>query len=166
MYFWKVDSLVSDLKQNKVTQKEEFKYILLYGILTTLATNQYFMTDVSHNLYDDIISILSLLVLIIGTYYCYTINSKGDNKDFIVRFILIGLPIVIRLIVIFIPIIILVSIFEEMSMTDIELDNDSQDSSVYDVIIESILAIVYYWYLGKKMRDVSSTKIEQVSKSQ
>ena len=39
MYLWKVDSLVEDFKSGKVTQKEEFKYMLLFVAIMVLASD-------------------------------------------------------------------------------------------------------------------------------
>jgi hypothetical protein len=39
MYLWKVDSLVEDFKSGKVTQKEEFKYALLFTIARRCTNN-------------------------------------------------------------------------------------------------------------------------------
>ena len=84
MYFWKVDSLVDDFKQNKVTQKEEFKYILLFSILTLLGTDPFLSIDSTYNFYDTLNLILSIIIIVAGVYYCFKINSDGDNKDFMV----------------------------------------------------------------------------------
>jgi ribose/xylose/arabinose/galactoside ABC-type transport system permease subunit len=108
MYFWKVDNLVEDFKSGKMNQKEEFKYMLLSTVLMIFASDPLLYIGNSYNIYDSVSTILMLAVSVWGVYYCYNINSSGDNKDFIVRVICIGLPVGIRLLVIFIPIFILV----------------------------------------------------------
>ena len=37
----------------------------------------------------------------LGTYYCFTVNRNNDNKDFIIRFIVLGWPASIRWILLF-----------------------------------------------------------------
>jgi hypothetical protein len=156
MYLWKIDSLVNDFKEGKVTQKEEFKYILLFGIMFTFLTSKFLYIDDIYNIYDTINSISMLIITIIGTYYCYLVNSKGDNKDFMIRYMIIGLPVGIRIYLIaFLLIIINTLLF----MTPEKLESDSYETTISLVIWSSLSAMVYFWYLAKKIRDVSSTNI-------
>jgi hypothetical protein len=62
MYLWKIDSLVNDFKEGKVTQKEEFKYILLYVITSLLFTDKFLYIDDIYNMYDTIDSIAMLII--------------------------------------------------------------------------------------------------------
>ena len=157
MYFWKVDSLVDDFKQNKVTQKEEFKYILLFSILTLLSTNSFVSIDSTYNFYDTLDLILTIIITVAGIYYCFKINSDGDNKNFMVRFISIGLPVVVRVLAIAIPIFIISAIIESsFFMTPEEMESDSSESTLSLVVLTSLIMIGYYWYLSKKIKDVSS----------
>lgn len=157
MYFWKVDSLVDDFKQNKVTQKEEFKYILLFSILTLLSTNSFVSIDSTYNFYDTLDLILLIIITVAGIYYCFKINSDGDNKDFMVRFISIGLPVVVRVLAIAIPIFIISAMIESLFfITSEEMESDSCESTLSLVVLTSLIMIGYYWYLSKKIKDVSS----------
>lgn len=45
MYFWKVDKLVEDFKAGNVNQKEEFKYLLVFFLITTIATDPLLASD-------------------------------------------------------------------------------------------------------------------------
>jgi hypothetical protein len=147
MYLWKIDSLVNDFKEGKVTQKEEFKYILLFGIMFTFLTSKFLYIDDIYNIYDTINSISILIITIIGTYYCYLVNSKGDNKDFMIRYMIIGLPVGIRIYLIaFLLIIINTLLF----MTPEKLESDSYETTISLVIWSSLSAMVYFWYLAKK----------------
>lgn len=153
MYFWKVDSLVDDFKQNKVTQKEEMKYILLFSILEVLNSESFINVNQT-NFYDTLNSVLLLIFTIIGILYCYKVNSEGDNKDFMVRLIAIGLPVMIRVTVIGIPILIIGVIMESSFLLSSE-ESDSGESTVMLVIISTLFMIGYYWYLSKKIKEVS-----------
>ena len=156
MYLWKIDSLVNDFKEGKVTQKEEFKYILLFGIMFTFLTSKFLYIDDIYNIYDTINSISMLIITIIGTYYCYIVNSKGDNKDFMVRYMIIGLPAGIR---IFLIAFLLIIIYSLLFTTLEELESDSYETTLSFVIWSSLAGIAYFWYLAKKIRDVSNTNL-------
>jgi len=102
---------------------------------------------------------LLLAVSAWGIYYCYKINSAGDNKDFIVRVMCIGLPVVIRVLVILIPIMILVGFFEAMFSGGLTADKsniDNYETTVYSAFSMVIATIVYYIYLAKKIKAVST----------
>lgn len=159
MYFWKVDQLVEDFKSGNVSQKEEFKYMLLFTVLMVFATDPFLYIGSSYNFYDSINSISLLITSAWGIYYCYTTNSAGDNKDFIVRVMCIGLPIVIRLVVFFIPIFVLEVSFDE-AFSDNPIEKESRvevyETSIYTVVTTVIFIVLYYVYLAKKIRAVSS----------
>ena len=160
MYLWKVDKLVEDFKSGEVSQKEEVKYILLSTILICLVTDPFIYIGVSYNIYDFLNTILLVSVAVWGVYYYYKINSGGDDKEFIVRGICLGLPIAIRIFVFFIPIFIL-----EITLADFFGEkpiSDYPNAEVYvstpsKVIIHVLLAVSYYAYLGKKYKQVSTS---------
>jgi hypothetical protein len=52
MYLWKVDKLVEDFKSGKVSQKEEFKYMLLFTVLMIFASDPFLYVGSSYNIYD------------------------------------------------------------------------------------------------------------------
>lgn len=159
MYLWKVDKLVEDFKSGKVSQKEELKYMLLFTVLMTLGSDPLLYVGSSYNKYDSISTILLLAISVLGIYYCFKINSAGDNKDFIVRVMCIGLPVVIRILVFFIPIFVLVAVLEGLLSEGITVDEsniETYETTVYQVIAMVIFVASYYVYLSKKIRAVSS----------
>ena len=159
MYLWNIDKLVEDFKTDKVSQKEEFKYMLLFTVLTIVALDPLLYVGSSYNIYDFVSTILMLAVSVWGVYYCYKINSAGDNKDFIVRGMCISLPVMIRVLVVFIPIIILVGTlkgFLSEELTADESNTEVYETTIYNVETMVIFMVSYYVYLAKKIRAVSS----------
>ena len=159
MYFWKVNNLVEDFKSGKVSQKEEFKYMLLFSVLMIFTSDPLFYVGSSYNIYDSVSTILMLAASVWGVYYCYKINSAGDNKDFIVRVMCIGLPVGIRVLVIFIPIYILVQALTRFLSEELTADGsntEAYETTIYSVAISFIFIVSYYVYLAKKIRAVSS----------
>ena len=94
-----------------------------------------------------------------GVYYCYKSNAAGDNKDFIVRVICIGLPVMVRVLVFFIPVIILAAVLEFNFSSALIADDSNPEvyeTSIYMVAAVVMLSVSYYVYLAKKIRSVSS----------
>ena len=120
MYFWKVDKLVTELKEGSVTQYEEFKYMLLFTIVTILVTDPILYSDITYNSYDFINSILFISISCAGTYLCYKLNKQGDDKDFIKRVMCIGLPVAVRVFVLSMPIVIICVSIEDTSLENTE----------------------------------------------
>ena len=123
----------------------------------------YFYDGSTYNSYDLLNSVLSILITVIGTYYCFKINSSGDNKDFIVRMILLGLPVGARVVVIFIPLMLVAMTIEALFIIspdmDVEkLDNFGDETTLFFVIYLALFLIGYFWYLAKKMKEVSTSE--------
>ena len=162
MYLWKVDNLVEDFKSGKVSQKEEFKYMLLFTVLIIFSSDPLLYIDSSYNTYDFVSSLLWLASSVWGIYYCYKINSEGDNKDFIIRVMCIGLPVAIRVLVFLIPIILLIGFvegFSSVKLTAQDPNAEAYDTTAYQVVTSVIYVVSYYMYLAKKIRAVSSLKV-------
>ncbi len=158
MYFWKVDALVNDFKNNNVTQKEQFKYLLLFSVLIVLITAPYFQIDAQYNIFDSLDTISSLFITLWGLYYCYNVNSKGDDTDFIPRFICLGLPVVVRVACIFLPVVVLLGFIEGITGAGfVTQDNGIEiaETTALEYIVFMVFEVVYYIYLSKALRKVS-----------
>jgi hypothetical protein len=158
MYLWKIDSLVNDFRSGKVSQQEEFKYILLFTIAVTLTSDPAIHIDSSYNCYDTIDSVMTLAIAILGVYCCYKINSSGDNKDFIVRVMCIGLPVMIRVLTAMIPIFVLGGIIESEFIYPEPFGGETTESTPLPVALISAFEAVYYWHLSVKIKAVSSER--------
>lgn len=156
MYLWKVDSLVEDFKSGSVSQKEEFKYMLFFSIAMVFASDPALHIGESYNHYDTILSVITLCISIIGVHYCYKINSRGDNKDFLVRVICIGLPVAIRLLAVMFPVLIVAGILEFFIFYPESLTEEGLKNNPMRVALISAIVAAYYWYLSKKIRAVAS----------
>lgn len=156
MYLWKVDSLVDDFKSGQVSQREELKYMLLFTIVMALASDPLAHIGSSYNFYDAIDSVLIIGISILGIYSCYKINKNGDNREFIVRMMCIGLPVMIRTLVVFVPVFFIGGILE-MAFLDSAPDDDEfyETTAVQAAMLPAYVA-AYYWYLSMKIRAVSA----------
>lgn len=154
MYLWKVDSLVEDFRSEKVTQEEEFKYMLVFTIAVAFASDPALYAGSSYNQYDAMVSVIVLGISIFGVYYCYKINSGGDNKDFIVRMMCIGLPVMVRVLVIMFPAYLAGAILEAVFLYPEPVDETLESTPVH-VALVAVVTATYYGYLSVKIRAVS-----------
>ena len=160
MYFWKVDDLLNDLKSDKVTQKEEFKYLLIFFVFAVLSTDPVLYANTSYNIYNSISSIIFILITILGLYYCYKINASGDDKDFIKRILCISLPVMVRLFVIFTPISLLVGLSIYYVIQGNTMSGpipEVHEQNIYEVVYMGLLESVYFIYLANKISTISRT---------
>ncbi len=154
MYLWKTDNLVNDFSNENVTQYEQFKYMLLYSAITALAVDSYVVSDTIYNTNDFINTISLLLITIWGVRICYESNQQNDDKDFVARFICIGLPVVVRISAIFIPVYLIVVVIGYSFNFGISYDSSGNEiyvTTVIDVIFTIIYTVSYYQYLSNKI---------------
>jgi len=146
MYIWKISPLVQALKSEELSQKEQFKYFLTYSILMLLATDPYLYSDFKYVVYDTVDTVIMLLITIFGLIYCYKINESIDGKDFILRFMILGLPIMVRFLVISISIVIVYYAFTDTSDTDVIT------TQPVDVVFSAIFMAGYYYYFSRVLK--------------
>lgn len=147
MYFWKVEQLIEDLKEDKVNSNEQFRYILLLFLLAVIASDPLLVQDVVlHDL--SVYESIGMIVLTVwGINHTYKVNVSGDDKDFMVRFICLGLPVAIRLFAVVVPLVIVIiisGIYLEVSTALIEL------------LFVLVSQVVFYLNLGKAIKKVSA----------
>jgi hypothetical protein len=105
MYLWNTKALASQLKSGSLSQAERFKYFLAVTILDIM------LFEILRYLKLAILSITNLiesstmvLITILGTYWSYTANKTGDDREFIDRYICLSIPLTIRMLAVMLPI--------------------------------------------------------------
>ncbi|MEN8140666.1 MAG: hypothetical protein ABFR97_05515 [Thermodesulfobacteriota bacterium] len=159
MYFWHVDKLVEDFRNDAVSEKEKFKYMLLSGIILTFITDPILWIGTKYSLLDTVNLFGMLVIVIAGTYFCYTSNRDSDNKDFVTRFMCIGIPVGIRIFAVIIPISIALGIVEGMNGVGIEYnaaDEEIYSTTLSQVICSALFGIIYYLHLGNTLKSIAS----------
>ena len=147
MYFWNIEKLKQDIKNGGLSESMQFKYFLIWIILTIFAELSYVDSNFSDIKYEFA---TDLLFTILGTIYLYKCNGGANGKDFLQKYISIGLVVFFRIILYFIAFMILLTIllaFSEIS--------DAQYDNLVNYIITPILLLVYYWRAGIHIKDVA-----------
>ncbi|WP_375329881.1 hypothetical protein [Candidatus Tisiphia endosymbiont of Nemotelus uliginosus] len=99
MNFFNDRELALRFKNNAVSSKERFWYVMIGNIL-------YIVSLLESSLVSSLESFLFVknmylasvigLPIIIGAIICYNTNKAGDDKEFIERYVCIGTPVLIR----------------------------------------------------------------------
>ncbi len=105
MYFWRDKKLAHDLHKGFVSEKQQMLYLLFTTILMSVfltATFGYniWSTRPPLTLHDYAADIVYLAISFLIIFMSFKINNTGDGKDFLIRYICLGLPITIKSILI------------------------------------------------------------------
>jgi hypothetical protein len=100
MYWLNVSKLAEDLREGRVDEKERFKYFVATFVAWTIAARVLFFPGPVTP--DTLLSAaVSLILAVAGIFYCYGVNRRGDNTDFIGRMICLGWPVAVWLLMLF-----------------------------------------------------------------
>lgn len=160
MYLWKVDHLAADLRNDYVSQKEQFKYMLVFTLINTLAmvAIAFGSSGMSSSLLA-VDMVVTLTITAAGISYCYHRNRKADNRDLIVRFICLGLPVTVRIIVFGVILGFVVGAATGLVLGETSGQGSESEVSVVelvDLMIAYVVQIAYFLYLGRWMGAVST----------
>ena len=111
MYFWNINALKEDIKNNRLSERQRFFYVLLFlTFLIGVYESNYLFSVETHlkNIEDIVVSIILFCMSLITMVLMYKVNN-GD--DFLGKYFSISCVVNIRLIIIIMPILILSSIF-------------------------------------------------------
>jgi len=150
MYLWNVKALAQDLKEDKVTEKEKMKYFLV-TMLLAIFLNSGSSSDGS-TWFKWANYIVTFGLTFGGVIWCYNANQRGGNKDFVIRFICLSIPVYVRM---FVPIIVLIII-------GVVIDSHIFDSSYVSLAIDCTYYIVYFAWVRKYIIYISNNEITKV----
>jgi hypothetical protein len=92
MNFWNDRELAVRLKKHQVDSSEQFGYVLLPILVSLIIL---LIINYSTNI-ESLVSSIYYCYITLGTIIVYRTNMKGDNKDFISRYISLGIPNTLR----------------------------------------------------------------------
>jgi hypothetical protein len=97
MYIWNTKGLAEDLRLKKqMSQREKFKYLFFLTIIGSALIASAQFSNLPPTTINIITEIACFMICVIGLYFCYQINSRGDDKEFIERSLFLSVPIGIR----------------------------------------------------------------------
>jgi len=145
MYIWKTGELVSELSEGGMSQWEMTKYLIATTVVWYIFGGVYYdPSDIEIS--EWIVSLIVTAIAVTGIYYCFTVNRKYGNKDFIVRFTILSWPTTIRWILIAVAVYILMAILFRGYL------KTSTDSLWFETLYEATLEVIYFWMLSNYIK--------------
>ncbi|MBX7146821.1 MAG: hypothetical protein K1X44_05890 [Alphaproteobacteria bacterium] len=97
MNFFNDRELARRFKAETVPPKERFYYLIIYILFFEIINSSLFNNWISEVEEPSWwVDGFNLAIIFFGTILCYCANAKGDNKEFIERYICIGFPIAVQ----------------------------------------------------------------------
>lgn len=126
VYFFKADALASQIRIRAVTETIALKHLIvssmLFGIGYEIPLSVGF-SDSDLPLYDYlakiVLFVLSAAIAYYGIWLCYQTNTKGDGKDFFLRFVALSLPVGLQLAVLFLAVALLLTALSQSLATQL-----------------------------------------------
>jgi len=148
MYFLNIKDLKADIKADKLSEKDRFRYVFIYIALGTLAMYGY--ANGFSNTWEVIESISFSAIVLLGTYFAYRANCAENGRDFLGRYFGISFVVGLRFFIFMLPLYILLFFYYFSVISD---DGDIAMTGV-DVAISMSLNILLYARIVKHMGDV------------
>jgi hypothetical protein len=103
MIFWNEKKLAVRLRDRMLSPKEQFAYTIAYSLITAIFVSKVFLIITSSSLIlqtsDYISDTLSIALAVLIPVCAYKANIQGDNKNFMMRFFSLSVPITIKMFV-------------------------------------------------------------------
>jgi hypothetical protein len=154
MYFWNTRQLASDLQEGKVAERQKMWYLFAYVVPVSLELMLVKWIPSEYAL-SKMADFAVLGVTIIGLLACYRANSRGDGKDFVVRFICMSWPVLWRIVAVFLPLGLAFGFV--IGVTIPEYGDPLSDA------LAVISAVVYYALIRRWLIKISSGQVGAVS---
>lgn len=96
MYIWSFKKLTNDFIDNKVSEKEKFKYFFTLTVLELLVMGSLGFSHQEINFVNTLGFLIMSVVYLVAFAIIYRKNKIGDNKNFIERYICLSLPTLVQ----------------------------------------------------------------------
>jgi hypothetical protein len=146
MYFWKIKKLKEDIKNNHLTSKDNFLYLISYVTVYSI-----FLMIAVVQLYETLglwMAIIQILLFIGGTYYAFYSNNGVQGRDFSKRFFSIGWVFLLR--ATFFMGIGMLNLYVMTQLFGFESLFTVKNSAVIALVFE----VLFYWRIGRHIADV------------
>lgn len=155
MIWFGLNKLESKLAKRELSEHNAFRYVMTYLIafVTLMALPE--ITPYSGWNWDISHYIITLFLTIGATYTCFRINEKGDNRDFLKRFISLAFVIGVWVLIG----VLLVRLIYKVILFVIPLDLFNTISNVIPTDLSQWLSslvgiLIFYWLLLRSFNNV------------
>ena len=158
MYIWNVKKAAKCLKEGSITEKQKFQTLFLYIVIgfCAMLIGSFVKDPSQHNSTISSIYLLpTAIVVLVGIYICYRKNAKGDNTDFLGRFVILGLPLFLRILIFIIVASFLFGILSAMLADRFSIH---LFTPIYMSIIISFSYLLLFLWIASYLEDISNNE--------
>jgi hypothetical protein len=148
MYFWKVNSLVEDLKEGRVSQRQKMYYYLANTLFYLILFDINGLMAAKPNIFTTLNILLGLFLTVGGILLCYEANSQGDDKEFVDRITCLSWPINMRMLVVLMPVYFAYGLF-------LAGTSGQTATGIVDVFIMGFYSVYFYKWLHSCLLKIS-----------
>ena len=157
MYFIRYSPLKERLKNRSIDDREALPYLILFCVLeanaTALPGSEY------RNRWDYVSTGVTLLITIWGVIYAYQRNGGRNGYDLIHKFVVLGWVVAVRFLIGVVPI--FIAVFALAWHNDFV----REETTVFDVVLFSVLEIIFYQRIGRHIADTNNKTDEQLTQT-
>ena len=96
MHFWNTQALAEKLRNECLTETEKLRYLLAWIAFVLLGISGESRRNPSAT--ESLINAFAAMAFVlIGVWFCFRPNARGDGKDFIGRFVCLSFPEAVKL---------------------------------------------------------------------
>src|SRR6478609_2185359 len=156
MTWFDIKKLEYDLIEGNVSEIEIFNYLLASSLIFTIMP--YFSdNNTANQILTGIEFVFEVILTVVLLKSTFGINSNGDNKDYLKRFISLSLISFIRLFVFaLLPVFLFVVTIEILQ--SMKIMEDDGIKNIFEFIMSICLGIAYYFLLTNSFKRVSEKK--------
>jgi hypothetical protein len=151
--FLDIKGLVGEYQNNTITELTKFKYLLAEFLLMLLTAYANVQLPPEPGLYWTVTTTALLLITGFGTWYCFKVNSEGDNTDFSSRYIALNFVVSMRFAVAFVGFLLAIVILAPLLPTTM-LD-ETQYNLALNLSVMTVMLGLYFYYIAKYMKQIA-----------
>lgn len=154
IHFVRDRPLAQRFRENGVPQAERIIYFLIFMMISTVFTTSTAINAMATpvNDWDKLTDLVYVGSIILGSIWLYKTNKKGDNDEFIERYICLSIPVAVQLVVIITPLSVVAMI--ALDLTGIMPITEESSPFTFGMII--FFMVYYYGRLHGAIKKASS----------
>lgn len=161
MYFWNSNALAGEMTTSALPQREKMKYLLAWTLFNTIAVQNALWTVEAVTWFTIAKALLVIAINLVGVLACYAANRRGDDADFVERFICLGWPIIFKItVVMFVGTAALLAIKEIFDICTVPYLETWEAGATLEVFLLTIAAeVIYFLWLKSLIARVSAARM-------
>ena len=148
MIFFNDKKLALRFKNNEVSSKERFNYLLMFFILIFIF---YTFSNIDKYEWDIYVETVDFLIAVIGLFFVYNTNKAGDDHYFIDRLICLSSVVINKTSIFFFIFMVIISLSFPLFGFDYNYFSDSYKNIIF-LFLSIIFDIYIFWRLNSLIK--------------